>query len=312
MAALVGVVFMFAACTKVETAQPILDKGQHIISIQKYGGIFGTGFSNSNLVFDPTSTDEQFQLNLEYFTDHVASNDISVTLAVDPTKLTAYNDTVTDVSRKYFLLPDSAYSLPTTPIVIKAGNTISEPFFITFHPDKIDASINYMLPVAIKTITGAPADVKAGPGTGIAFLHFIGNPLAGFYNVVGTRYNYTGSVSWPGPPAPLPAGGTPSAIPTQKFALPIDAHTIQLDFAALGAGVLDYEYLITATPDYSNISVGFSPAFLGASSSRQVFISGYIPPSPGVKPEFHIITHYNNAVGGGGNDRIIDEYFRHQ
>ena len=306
-ASLASTALLFSACEKAKVDEQLGDKGQHIIKIQQYGGIGGTGFAASNLSFDPTSAEEKLELNLLYSTDQVAENDITVTVAFDPAALAAYN--AIPGNAQYFKLPDSTYSFPTTTVVIKAGQTVSQPFFVTFYPNKIDGSVNYMLPLKITSITGAPAGVVGAPGTGITYLHFIGNPLAGFYNVTGLRRNYSGIVAWAGPPAPFPTNTVSTSVtPAVKFASPLDAFTIQLDFAALGVNVLDYEYLITANATYSSIMVDYSAAFLAGSNTRRTYLSGYIPPSPGIKAEFHIITHYNN----GTNDRIIDEYFRHQ
>jgi hypothetical protein len=70
--------------------------------------------------------------------------------------------------------------------------------------------------------------------------------------------------------------------------------------------------MVTGNATFSSISVNFSQDLLSASSSREVFITNYIPPSPTQKASFHIYTHYNNVAGGGGNDRIIDELFTQQ
>lgn len=300
---------LFSACEKVDTPDPIGDRGQKIFTIQDYGGT-GANFSNSALIFsDPTSTSEALQYQIEYSTPTVSSQDIMVTIGVDAAAVTAYNTSHAS-GPQYLLLPAAAYTLTTTQAKIPANQIISEPFTITFNPSVIDVTKNYMLPITIKSATGAPADAKAASGTGTAYFHLIGNPLAGLYTVVGTRYNYTGSVSWSGPPAALPAGGTASAIPTTKLAVPVDGQTISLEFAALSG--LGYYYLITGNATFSNISVDFSQDLLNGSSSRDVFITNYVAPSPTQKASFHIYTHYNNAAGGGGNDRIMDELFTQQ
>lgn len=309
---LLGLLFcgaLFSACEKVDTPDPIGDRGQKIFTIQDYGGT-GANFSNSALIFsDPTSTSEALQYQIEYSTPTVSSQDIMVTIGVDAAAVTAYNTSHAS-GPQYLLLPAAAYTLTTTQAKIPANQIISEPFTITFNPSVIDVTKNYMLPITIKSATGAPADAKAASGTGTAYFHLIGNPLAGLYTVVGTRYNYTGSVSWSGPPAAFPAGGTASAIPTTKLAVPVDGQTISLEFAALSS--LGYYYMITGNATFSNISVDFSQDLLNASSSRDVFITNYVAPSPTQKASFHIYTHYNNAAGGGGNDRIMDELFTQQ
>jgi Domain of unknown function (DUF1735) len=307
--ALLACGFFFSACEKVETPEPIGTGGQKIFSIIDYGGT-GANYSNSALIFpDPSSTSEPVEFQIDYSTPVVGEKDITITVGVDAAAVAKYN-TANPTGPQYLLLPANAYTLTTATAKIPAKQTVSEPFTITFNPSVIDVTKNYMLPVTIITAVGAPGDAKAASGTGTAYFHLIGNPLAGLYTVVGTRYNYTGSVSWSGPPAALPAGGTPSAIPTTKLAVPVDGQTVSLEFAALSS--LGYYYQVTGNATFSAITVGFSQDLLSASSSREVFITNYIPPSPTQKASFHIYTHYNNAAAGGGNDRIMDELFTQQ
>jgi len=302
----------FSACEKVETPAPIGDGGQKIFTIQDYGGT-GANFSNSALVFsDPAATSEAVEYQIEYSTPTVGTQDITVTVGVDAAAVASYN-TSHPSGPQYLLLPAAAYTLTTVTAKIPAKQIISEPLTITFNPSVIDVTKNYMLPITIKSATGVPADAKAASGTGTAYFHLIGNPLAGLYTVVGTRYNYSGSVSWAGPPAAIPAGATATIpVPTTKLASPIDGQTIQLDFANGLGSALNYYYLITGDATFANITVDFTQDLLGASSSRQVFITNYIAPSPTQKASFHIYTHYNNDIGGAGNDRIMDELFTQQ
>ncbi|MGC4100414.1 DUF1735 domain-containing protein [Ferruginibacter sp.] len=301
--------FVFNACKKVETPEPIGTGGQKIFSIMDYGGT-GDNYGNSALIFsDPSSTSEPLDFQIDYSTPVVSDKDITITVGVDAAAVAKYN-TANPTGPQYQLLPTNAYVLTTATGKIPAKQTVSEAFTITFNPSVIDVTKNYMLPITIKTADGAPADAKAASGTGTAYFHLIGNPLAGVYTVTGTRYNYTGTVSWSGPPAPFPAGGTASAIPTSKLAVPVDGQTVSLEFAALSA--LGYYYQVTGDATFAHISVDFSQDLLNASSSREVFIKDYVPPSPTQKAHFHIYTHYNNVAGGGGNDRIIDEEFTQQ
>ncbi len=302
----------FSACEKVETADPIGDRGQKIFTIQDYGGT-GANFSNSALVFaDPTSTSEAVEYQIEYSTPTVSAQDIMVTVGVDAAAVATYN-TSHPAGPQYQVLPANAYTLTTTQAKIPANQIISAPLTITFNPSVIDVTKNYMLPITVKSATGAPADAKAASGTGTAYFHLIGNPLAGLYTVVGTRYNYTGSVAWAGPPAAIPAGYSAAiTVPTTKLASPVDGQTVKLDFANDLGNALGYYYLVTGNATFSSITVDYTQELLDASSSRETFITNYIAPSPTQKASFHVYTHYNNAVGGGGNDRIMDELFTQQ
>jgi hypothetical protein len=313
----------FSACDKPDTTPQLADKGQHLINFVNYGSTNPDfGFNTSSLVFsDPTSTSEILDVQLEYSTNQVSDQDISVTVSLDTAAVATYNATQTDPLKKYSVLPSNAYTFATTTVKIKAGQMYSETFPVEFNPSVIDPSINLMLPISITAISGAPADVKAGPSSGTAYFHFIGNPLAGTYNHYGTRYNYTGAVSWtPGPvlpsnPVPLGYGSTTDlhAYAATKFAAPVDALNIVIDRVANTPP--SPGYYITATGPtgdvYSSINVAYNTTFTTTYSQLQSFVE-YTPPSVGVKPKFTIYTHYNNAGGGGGDDRIIIEIFEHQ
>ena len=301
--------FIFSSCDKAETYEPIGTGGQKIFRIMEYGGL--VNFSKTALVYDPSSTSEVLEFQVEYSTPVVSQDEITVTIGVDADAIAKYN-LGRPVNEQYALLPTTAYTITKATGKIKGRETVSEPFTIEFNPSMIDQTKNLMLPITITSSTGAPADVKIGEGSGIAYFHFIGNPLAGAYNVTGTRYNYTGTVSWTGPPAPIPAGGTPSAVPTVKTAIPVTSQTVQLDIAAIGAGVLDYLYEITGDATFANITIGYNSVFSSANSNIRTYLVSYTPPSPTQKPAFHFITHYNNNTTGTGNDRIIEESFVHQ
>ena len=175
---------LFSSCKKVQTADPLEDKGQRIVQIVGYGGT-GDNFGTSSLAFDPSSSSEIVELRLYLSSPVLSATDITATLASDSNARIAFNTANPD--QIYQQLPTDAYTLATDKVVIKAGESVSQPFFVEFHPDMIDGSINLMLPLAIKALDGAPADVKIASGTGIAYFHFIGNPLAGFYSTTGDR-----------------------------------------------------------------------------------------------------------------------------
>ena len=174
-----------------------------------------------------------------------------------------------------------------------------------------------MFPISITDAQG----VKISGNFGTIYYHLIGNPLAGKYNLVGTRYNYTGTVAYAGPTGPttpnIPAGfGSTTNLTalSPKSASPVDGQTITMSFSNLGFGTaFGYGYLITGNATFSAITLGWNDAFVSGDSNIDGFIMSYVPPSPPQKPAFRVVTHYNNnPTPGAGNDRIIDEAFVHQ
>lgn len=272
-------------------------------------------FSASALLFPATDLKDSSGFHVNYAATTTAPKDIVVTLAYDAAALAAYN--AANPTAQYAKFPDSIYKFTQTSVTIKAGQTYSDLVYITVYPNKIDPSKSYMFPISITDAQG----VKISGNFGTIYYHVIGNPLAGSYNLVGTRYNYLGSVPYGGPVgtnANIPAGFVSTTNLTAlspKTASPIDAQTVTMSFSNLGFGSgFEYGYLITGNATFSAITLDYNTAFLSNNSSIDRFIvaGSYVPPSPTQKPAFRFITHYNNAATGGGNDRIIDEAFTHQ
>lgn len=308
-----GVMILFAACKKSENFAPLADGGQKYIKIVNYGGSSGSGFAGANLAFGSASTYAEVELQLELTTNLVSTTDITISLVADPALVAAYNATKTDPKEQYLVLPVGQYTFAPTTVTIKAGQTMSNMFKIAFNPSLINVAKNYMIPVAIKTITGAPADVKAAPNTSVAYFHFIGNALAGSYSNVALRYNYVGAVAFDGNPANIPPPASTTAIPATKFFSAIDPDYVWADFSNLGSQTsFNFQYLIKQLNSFANIQVAYNGAFTSGNGTIRTYLSNYVAPSPTQKARFRIITHYNNDAGNAGNDRIIDEYFTQQ
>lgn len=308
-----GLLF-FSSCKKAIVYEPIGDGGQKIIKIQNYGGL-ASGFLASNLAFNPASTSETLDLNLEYVAGSVSGEDIKVVVEVDVAAVATYNATQTDPLKKYLVLPATAYTFPTQTVTIPANQTTSSTFKIIFNPSMIDGSKNFMIPITIKSITGAVAGTVKAPGTGTAYFHFIGNPLAGSYALTtGGRYNNgpTGDAGWAPQagwvyPAALVIPGTYTfaAIPSPKFIAPLTPTKTTVYVANLGAGT-NRDYTLEVDPSVTvvtNVNVTLTPTFEGGISNIRWFQKTYDP----VNKRFILLWTYNNMPGGVGNDRIIYE-----
>jgi Domain of unknown function (DUF1735) len=248
-----------------------------------------------------------------FFTVNIASpnpptKDIAVTLAVDPTALASINaDSITNTARiQYVAMPDSAFSFPITTGTVKAGQRL-DTFYVIIFSTKVDPTQSFMLPI---TITDASGTEISGNMSTIYF-HTIGNPLAGAYDVTGTRYNFNGVVAWTGPPAAIPSSyvaTTDMSLYSPKTALPDDPQTIEIPFANVGTG---YNYILTWDGNPAD-PIGVDFTFDNTYSNIVSYVVSFTPPDATHKAAFHIITHYNNAAAGSGNDRIIDESFVHE
>ena len=226
------------------------------------------------------------------------TKDVTVTLAYDDAARTAYN-TANSSGPQYDAIPDSCYSFAVKTAVIKAG-TQQASFSATFYPTKVDPTKNYMAAISIKDAQGQT--ISGNFST--YYMHTLGNPLAGNYNVTGTRYNYTGTVSWNNV-LPVPPGYTATtnmALYSPRLGSPDNTTTIEIPFGNVGTG---YNYIITLTGTNSiSVDYTFDALYSNIVTSLATYNSA--------TKTMHIITHYNNALAGAGNDRIFDETFVHQ
>jgi len=102
------------------------------------------------------------------------SSSVNFTLAVDDALRTQYNATG---GVQYEALPDSTYSFTEKSGTISAGSRL-DTLYVTFFPEKVNPTINYMLPIKIADASGQTISGNFGA----AYFHMIGNPLAGNYN----------------------------------------------------------------------------------------------------------------------------------
>lgn len=299
-----GMIF-FASCKKAEVAQQLGESGYSLLKIKDFGGISGNGFSNSILTFDPTSSSDFRNFSVELSRFQAYDHDIYVTVSLDTNLVAAYNATKSLAADKFNVLPASAYTFSPQKLTIKAYQIISEEGEIEFHPDMIDGSKNFMLPLKITKIENASSELVAASGTSIAYLHIIGNPAAGNYSVVGTRYNctVTGDQGYNG--GPIPSNFTTAAIPTSKFLAPVTPTQLTTYIANLGAGT-DRDYYFSFNPLASgiqNIDVTLTPSFAAGVSNVRWLKKEYDPSTKKIT----LLWTYNNLPGGVGNDRIISE-----
>ena len=282
---------------------------QPIIEIVN-GGL--SKFSSQVLSVDLSKSSDTNRFRFSY-TDKglTAPQDITVTFAYNAAALASYNASSTNI--QFEKLPDSTFSLPKTTATIKKGAKLSELVDLIIFTAKVDPSKIYMLPISITTTSIGNSSISGN--NAIIYFHIIGNALAGKYNVVGTRYNYAGSVAYSGPigtNANIPAGFTTTTnLAGVKTASALDGQTVTLSFSNLGFGTgFEYGYIFRgASAAFTAISTNYNAAILSANLIKLSATFNYLPPTATQKPSFRVITHYNNSAAGTGNDRIIDETF---
>jgi len=139
------------------------------------------------------------------------------------------------------------------------------------------------------------------------------NRLTGVYTISGKVYNYSGAVTWAGPPAAIPATyiSTVNLPPlSPKTAFVINGTDVSLDFADFVSP--DYKYIFTGSAGFSSLSYTLSSVPSTVFSNISKYVVSYTPPTATTKASFHVITHYNTNPTGTGNSRIVDETFVQQ
>ena len=239
--------------------------------------------------------------NVNIASEFPPNKDVTVTVDVDDNLRTTYNAGPKTQSGgvAFDAMPDSVYNFATKTATIKAGSRLAT-FTITVDPTKYDVSHSYMLPIKITDASG----IKISSNLGSIYIHNLGNKIAGAYTEVGTRYNYIGSSGWIGS-GPYPGGYSPADLAGTKIGAPVNTTKITLDYANLGSS--GYQYSINwngveGAGAAIDVSGNFSDAVIGLT-----FWTATIDWNGG-KPIIHIVTTYTN---GSGNDRIIDETFKH-
>jgi hypothetical protein len=307
------------------------DTDKSTIMFAKNAGDGKLGTSAFNYIPTGSLTNEyvsldDYTLRAKFDGPMVAPQDIPVTYSIDKAAVATFNaeQLKKDPAFKPFtLLPDSTYTLAITSDVIKKGEVYGSrtDSNLLVHPTKIDPAVFYLLPIKVSS-----SAYPSSAGTGTIFIYIIGNPLAGTYKDIGVRWNLTGAVAWAGPPADLvlaTAQNVPSVNPPTTAApaftydknvpaIPVDGQTISMQFGNVpdpASG--DAVYLITANATFTAITYDFTATFKAGYSNIDKYVRAYRPPSPTQKAAFRLVTKYNNATGGGGNDRIVDETFTH-
>jgi uncharacterized protein DUF1735 len=272
------------------------------------GGAAGNGlgsglefFSGASLLFPPTDDADTLKFLVNIAAPNPLSKPVGITIGFDQAALDSYNADPNNTV-KYNKMPDSVYSFVSTTGTVAANKYLADTFQFVFYPSKfanLDQTQSWMVPVSILDASGTA--ISANFST--IWFHTIGNVLAGSYTSSGTRYNYTGTISW-SYPSPIPPPVSTSNLAFPATASPTSTTTLSLPFSNLGGA--GYAIYVTFDPTtFAVTDVEQNATFIGASSNFKVELATYDVNTK----SFHIITHYNNATDGSGNDRIVDQTY---
>ena len=193
-----------------------------------YAEIWNGGFTSMGLAPVPDPVIFKFLVNIA--TDKLPTQDITVTLAVNPDVLASYNALK---GTSYKLYPFIEVLDPT--LTIKAGTRNAYAHVKVWNADQLDACDNFIAPISIMTATGGViVSDPLNQGSRLMGLP-ISNPYAGDYHVVGYRLHPTAGV--------LPVDKT-EALST------IDCKTVKKS----GFGDYPYDIVIQVTSDIIDVA----------------------------------------------------------
>ena len=303
----------FTSCLKDTPAVDFSNVGSlmeiqfHDANGNEHGGL--ESFSQDGLNFSSSAPDTMYFVT--NFASPTAQNQtVTVTVGVNDAARVAYNATS---SVQFVPMPSNCYKLINTTATLTPGNRL-DTFYVVFYPANMDPTQSYMLPCGIVSATAGGKNINISANFGNIYWHVIGNPMGGNYLVnPGGRWNYTGLVTWAGPPAPIPGTIATNYAGTIVSAGVIDPYNISLTMGNVPDPVSgSATWIITANSTYSSVSVQAEPNFYVGYSNVQAWIINYVPHTSTQKCSFEVLIHYNNTTGGAGNDRILDEVFTQQ
>jgi hypothetical protein len=272
-------------------------------TINTEGGLISTGtiielpytglaYFNAKTVLTAGVTDdivEPIVINIANSRGTLFSKDLNVTLAVNDALRVAYN---TANGTDYQAMPVTGYSFPVKAGVIPAGQNL-DTLYVTFYPEKIDPTKNYMLPIQL---TDAEGQVISG-NFSVAYYHTIGNPLAGNYNWdfyrwnnatgTGTDVGFKGDVT-----TFLPIDPTTITVPTAYYIAP----RYILSFTNTAGVIGNYQLIVNPddvkTMADAGVTIVDGPTILVANAVTGQF-------------KFHT-TYFNGAA----YRYLIDDYYK--
>jgi hypothetical protein len=281
---IISVVILGYSCDKVKDVTPLSDSDPSVLRFTSNSG--AASFPRINLVPDGGLTEQYVSfddqaIKVKFDGPVVAPSDLALTFKANSAGLDKLNaDSLAKNAnyKKFFLLPDSCYKILVTSDVIKKGevygNKITTNFVI--YPQKIDPSINYMVPIGVTT-----SGYSSASGTGTVYYYIIGNPLAGKYNVEGYLYH-------PASPRAFTRTGNSGAL------IPVSDKALVTELGDLG-GSGYYAVLTVPDPYATTIQKVAVSVYPGSISPVYQWDTGLPSDNPGYTPAWPKSNLCNNT-----------------
>jgi hypothetical protein len=194
------------------------------------------------LAFNLTNQPQTVNANVNIASPNPVSEDVTVTLALDPSALANYNAAN---GTAYTLIDPTAYSIPSYKVTIKKGQNLSS-LPIIIYPDKVDLSKANAIPLKITDASGRTISQNF---QSVIYAIVVKNKYDGDYHSTGYFQHPT----------------APRDINRDKHLATINANTNETEFGDLGTWLMQ----LTVNPDNS---ITFKPT--GAANTTAALIPG--------------------------------------
>ena len=267
-------ILMFNSCLKDKLNSDWTDalKGKMYAQVTTYGfAADATGKVTATLDAIPGTQSFRFMVNIA--TDQLPTSDITLTIAVDPAAMAAYN---TKNGTDFQVYPYIVLS--NTSITIKAGTRSTYVDFSLTNADKLSACDNFMIPISITQASGSV--IIAANMKSLLMGLPIANPYQGLYHASGVFIH--------------PTAGT-RVIDEDKDLTTVNCNTVGSTAGDLGS----------ADPMTIKVNADNSVTIGGQISASQPLIM-----TPGAVNKYDPATKtftLNYQYSGAGGDRVIKE-----
>jgi hypothetical protein len=294
---LVSVIIIGFGCKKVETTTPIgANEGTTTIKFS----IATPTSSYPKISYSPNGAPEEFLslsdngIKVKFEAPTVAPSDIYIEYKINAAGLTKLNaDALAkDPAYKAFvLLPDSTFKIMVTKDTIRKGQQYAEKVNdnIVVYTQKIDPSINYILPLTVTNST-----YPSAVGTGTIYYYIIGNPISGPYTERWIRWNN------------LTGTGTPT-FDVQNLANSFTpTGPTEVEVQSQGNGLVYIIDFVDNGGTLTNFTVTVDPASYPSAALANIVSGPTIIADP-IAKKYIVNFSYNNTTGGG---RTVSDTFQ--
>jgi len=236
-------------------------------------------YTLQSLALQPVAGDVNFSFLVNIATDALPTEDITLTLAIDPASVTQYN---TDHGKSFKPFPNVQVS--NTTVLIAKGTRNATVKGKVWGADALNACDNFMTAITImsaKTASGKDVTIAGNMKSYLLSLP-ISNPYAGNYHAAGVFTH--------------PTAG-PRDIAEDKAAKTIDCKTVTMSAGDLGGD--ESTWVLITVNDDNSLTIG------GSLSASQPYLpmTGLVNKYDPATKTFTLNYYY---VGSGGN-RVIQE-----